>query len=112
MTLQIESGDANRFTGFCMDTTIVRNEAILFAQVGDELVALLTDRGVYVSLDGVGSCIWELLEKPITISSLCEHLVARYEVASEICYQETVAFLADLEEKRMITRAMEAGARR
>jgi Coenzyme PQQ synthesis protein D (PqqD) len=92
-----------------LDTTIVRSEAILFAQVGEELVALHTEQGVYIGLDTVGSHIWELLATPMTVGSLCERLVATYEVSPEVCRQETLAFVADLVGKEMLTIVAAAG---
>jgi len=51
----------------------------------------------------------ELLATPVTVESLCERLVATYEVSPEVCRQETLAFVADLVGKEMLTIVPAAG---
>ncbi len=97
-----ERREAKDTPSLSLDTTVARNEAILFAQVGEELVALHIERGEYVGLDAVGSHIYELLEMPMTVGSLCDRLVVTYDVSPEVCRKETLAFVGDLVGKEML----------
>ena len=74
----------------------------LAARVGDELVMMSAAKGNYIGLSEVGARIWELLETPRTIESLCEALVAEYDVDAATCRSEVDAFLATLGEHRAI----------
>jgi hypothetical protein len=103
MAVGIEQCEVKAPSSLCLDTTVRRNEAIVFAQVGEDLMALHIERGVYIGLDTVGSHIWEQLTTPMTVRSLCKRLLATYEVSPEVCRQETLAFVADLVNKEMLT---------
>jgi len=68
----------------------------LAAKVGDELVMMSAAKGNYIGLSSVGARIWELIETPQTVESLCDKLVAEYEVDPATCRAEVDAFLATL----------------
>lgn len=79
----------------------------LAARVGDELVMMSAAKGNYIGLSEVGARIWELIETPRTIDSLCEALVAEYDVEPETCRREVDSFLATLGEHDAV--AIDAG---
>lgn len=68
----------------------------LAAKVGDELVMMSAAKGNYIGLSAVGARIWELIEAPQTVESLCAALVEEYDVAPATCRAEVDAFLATL----------------
>jgi hypothetical protein len=68
----------------------------LAAKVGDELVMMSAAKGNYIGLSAVGARIWELIETPHTVESLCAALVAEYDVDPATCRAEVDAFLATL----------------
>lgn len=68
----------------------------LAAKVGDELVMMSAAKGNYIGLSSVGARIWELIETPRTVESLCDKLVAEYEVDPATCRTEVDAFLTTL----------------
>jgi hypothetical protein len=68
----------------------------LAARVGDELVMMSAAKGNYIGLSEVGARIWELIETPRTIESLCDTLVAEYDVEPATCRDEVGSFLATL----------------
>ena len=70
----------------------------LAAKVGDELVMMSAAKGNYIGLSEVGARIWDQIETPRTIDSLCEALVAEYEVDPATCRAEVDTFLATLGE--------------
>lgn len=68
----------------------------LAAKVGDELVMMSAAKGNYIGLSAVGARIWELIEAPRTIESLCDALVAEYDVDPATCRAEVDSFLVKL----------------
>jgi hypothetical protein len=78
---------------------IHRNGDWLAAKVGDELVMMSAAKGNYVGLSEVGARIWELIETPCTIESLCDTLVAEYDVDPATCRAEVDAFLTTLDQQ-------------
>lgn len=74
----------------------------LAAKVGNELVMMSAAKGNYIGLSSVGARIWELIETPQTIESLCDRLVAEYEVDPATCRAEVNTFLTALGQHQAI----------
>lgn len=77
---------------------IARNQDWLTAMVGDELVMMSAQKGKYIGLSSVGARVWELLETPRDIESLCNELEREFDVAPAVCRAEVDAFLKELAE--------------
>jgi hypothetical protein len=56
----------------------------------------------FFQLDAVGKSIWEMLAKPLPVSTLCETLAQEFEVDLETCRRDVLAFLEQLREKDLI----------
>jgi hypothetical protein len=74
----------------------------LAAKVGEELVMMSAASGNYIGLSPVAARIWELLETPQSVDSLCGALISEYEVDVETCRTEVDAFLTKLVEHRAV----------
>ncbi|WP_104563495.1 PqqD family protein [Xanthomonas arboricola] len=57
---------------------IVQAPGCLAAEMGEELVVMNTERGLYFSLDPIGKQIWTHLASPCTFVALCDRLCADY----------------------------------
>ena len=68
----------------------------LTAKVGEELMMMSAESGNYVGLTEVGARIWELLETPQELESLCIKLQDEFDVSDETCRAEVETFLKDL----------------
>jgi hypothetical protein len=75
---------------------IKRRGEWLVAAVGDELVMMSAEQGHYMGLSGVGPRIWELIETPHDLDTLCAKLQAEFEVEPEPCRSEVERFLEAL----------------
>jgi hypothetical protein len=82
--------------------TIARNEWVLFSDTGNGVSLMDIDSGNYYHFEKTSARIWELLDKPATLDSLCERLVAEFEVDLDTCRSETAQFIAELREKRLV----------
>jgi hypothetical protein len=69
----------------------------LSARVGDEIMMMSPEHGKYIGMNEVGARIWELIETPADIATLCAALVREFEVSSEDCEAEVGSFLAEME---------------
>lgn len=56
---------------------------VMARQVGDELVILDLDGGMYFGLDPVGARVWALLAEGRAVGEACETLLDEYEVERE-----------------------------
>lgn len=86
-----------------MQSNIVRSSAPVAAPVDDELVMADIDRGKYYGLNDIATAIWQNLETKITVEDLCAKLCESYEVTPEQCASDVLAFLDELEARKLIS---------
>lgn len=67
-----------------------------------EVVIMGVDQGNYYNLDLLGSRIWQLIEHPVPVSRLCEHLQEEFEVEPEVCEQDVLRFLDQLAREGLV----------
>lgn len=77
---------------------------IVASAVLDETVILDYEAGKYFSLDGVGSLLWSALKNkaPVSLSELCELVMAEYDVDEDQCRSDLIALLNDLKKNGLI----------
>lgn len=78
------------------NTIIERSDTILFSALDDQIVMMNIETGEYYDIDPIGSQIWEIIEGPQSISSICSQLIEKFDVTAEACEQEVIVFLAEL----------------
>ena len=85
-------------------TTIVyqRSPAILFGDIGDDVVALSVARGLCYGMENVSAVVWNLLEQPRAIDDICERLLELYEVDAARCRGEVAALLEEMRAEGLI----------
>jgi hypothetical protein len=84
-------------------TLVKRNESILVSKIDNEIVMLDLDQGKYFSLAKVGADIWNLIESPISVMSICTALQKKYDIDEETCICETTEFIEKLIKKSILT---------
>jgi len=82
---------------------IKRQDGWLAAQVGDELVMMSVDSGVYIGLNDIGARVWDLIETPRDLSEICSTLSDEFETTPENCRPEVEAFLAQLQQRGAVS---------
>ena len=85
-----------------LETIVVAAPGQLSSTLGNEEVILNPETGVYYGLADVGARIWALLKEPCTIASICEVILAEYEVDRERCQQDVLALVSQLAEAQLI----------
>lgn len=68
----------------------------LAARVGDEVLMMSAERGLYLGLSAVGARIWDLIETPRSTDDIYDSLEREFVVSPETCRAEVDAFLEDL----------------
>lgn len=69
----------------------------LSARVGDEIMMMSPEHGKYIGVNEVGARIWELIEAPRDVATVCEELQREFEVSPDVCKAEVDSFLAEME---------------
>lgn len=76
---------------------ISRNEEATYTQIDDEIVIMGIEDRQYYGLNALGSTIWNLLEKPMTVQAILDHLLHHYDVDSQTCLTDTLQFLESMQ---------------
>jgi hypothetical protein len=83
-------------------TVISRNPAIIASRMDDEVVMMNMERGNYYGLNPVAAEIWEMLETPQSIKTICDQLMESFEVDQAQCYSEVITYVEKLQTEGLI----------
>lgn len=84
------------------DATVVAAPQQVSALLGDEVVILQVDDGVYYGLGAVGRTVWDLLRQPRSVREMRDLLLDEYEVEPARCEHDLLALLHELAARRLI----------
>jgi hypothetical protein len=84
------------------DSVVVRIGDLVSAPMGDELAMMDMGSGTYFVLDKVAAAIWDRMETPTSVRTLCQQLREEYEVPEERCEADVIPFLQKLETKNLV----------
>ena len=82
--------------------TVVRASDLMVAEVAEEMVMFDVNAGKYYALNEIAAEVWRRLERPLSVASLCEGLLQRFEVSAEQCAREVSGFLEELRSRGLI----------
>lgn len=68
-----------------------------------ELVMMDIDKGKYYNFNLVGSRIWELIEKPISVKEIIVELLKEFEIDEKKCEATVINFMNRLNDNELIT---------
>ncbi len=68
----------------------------------DEIILMHVDSGGFFSLGSTSRRIWQLLEQPRTIDSLCECLIREFDVPRDQCLADVVQLVTKLKDRDLI----------
>jgi len=85
-----------------LHTVVVAAQAQISSDLGDETVILNLKNGMYFGLDQVGTRIWKLIQQPQSVTTLCNTLIAEYDVTAAQCELDVVALLWELATAELI----------
>lgn len=86
-----------------LNAKIVQNEEIDASDIDGDKVMMNLEKGMYFSLNSVGSRIWDIIENPTTADEIIKILLNEYDIAEEKCREAVVSFLKGLEVNGLIT---------
>ena len=80
-------------------TTIERHPDMVAVEMGQDLVMMSIQKSAYYGLSGVGPFIWEQMAEPVTVATLCQRILAEYDVAEATCQADVLRFIEVLIEQ-------------
>jgi Coenzyme PQQ synthesis protein D (PqqD) len=81
---------------------ISRQKDVVFNKLDDEIVMMSIKNGEYYGLDNIGSRIWEIIEKPVSVNQIADILKNEYAVSESQCKNDVNEFLNILLKKDLI----------
>ena len=85
------------------EAMITRSEEAVSAEVDGTAVMMSVNSGKYFGLDEIATKIWDLLEEPKDVNTICNELLNEYEIDEESCRKDVDNFLTQLLEEKLIT---------
>lgn len=76
--------------------TVAAAGDVLATTFDDELVLLNLRDGVYYGLEGVGSRIWSLIQRPTPVVEIRDAITAEYDVEPARCESDLTNLLGEL----------------
>jgi len=75
---------------------------VIFKAVGEELVLLDLERGIYYGLDPVGARMWQLLASGSSFDAVIETMLTEYDVAREQLQADLERLTKELRERGLL----------
>jgi|ERR1039457_5042903 hypothetical protein len=78
------------------DTIVSRAVDLPFTRLDEEMLAIDEKAGYFYSLNESAARVWELLDKPIPVSAVCNRLCEEYAVDEKSCLKDLLPLLQSL----------------
>ncbi|MEM7134233.1 MAG: PqqD family peptide modification chaperone [Chloroflexota bacterium] len=86
-----------------LDTILTQAQDIFARLIDDETVMANLKTDKYYGLNPVSTRIWQLLEEPRSLSSICQILLTEFDVDEAACQSEVLTFARALFDAEMVT---------
>lgn len=78
------------------ENVITKAESFISSDLDEAVVMMDIEKGLYYSLNAVGAEIWEMIENPIAVKTICYNLSSEFDVDEEKCESEVITYLKKL----------------
>ena len=78
------------------DAVYYRKNGLITADMDGETVMMDIETGKYYNIGRTGGSIWEILEKPHTVSGMVDKMMEIYDVERSVCEEQTKSFVDQL----------------
>lgn len=85
-----------------MESVVRASRSQVACTLGEEVMILNLENGVYYGLDPVGARIWELLQEPRTILEIRDALLHEFEVEPGRCEHDLLQLISQLLDARLV----------
>lgn len=83
-------------TDLPLNMLFTRNPDLIATDMDGDTVMMNIANGKYYGISGVGSRVWELLAKPITISEMVSTICMEFEVEKSTCKADIERFIDEM----------------
>lgn len=86
-----------------LDSVVVQKVGLDATNMDGEIVMMDINRGKYYCFNEVGSRVWALIEKEISVEKLISTLLNEFEVDKKVCEDTVLNFLNGICKEELIT---------
>ncbi len=86
-----------------IDNAFVIPPQVRSRMVGEEMVLLHLESGIYFGLDPVGARVWQLIQAGKSLSQACDAMIEEYDVSRQVLEQDVLALARDLVDKKLVS---------
>ena len=91
-----------------LGSIVQRDPEVMAAEAGQDLVMVNIANGMYYGVSDIARQVWVAIEQPKKVSDLIDDLLATHDVDRARCEAETLSFLEDLLNERLLQVTNEA----
>lgn len=84
------------------ESLVVQRAEWLSSKIQDDLIMMSTESDFYLSLNGCGERIWELLASPLRVTDICRILASEYAIEADAAEPQVISFLDQLLSQKAI----------
>jgi len=92
------------------NSIIVATSSQVSSGLGEEIIILECDKGVYFGLNGVGRVVWNKIQSPSRFEEIRNAVMREYEVSADRCEQDLMNLLQELHQQGLVEIRDEAAA--
>ena len=85
-----------------INSIVMRHEDIDATDLNGEKVMMDLDKGRYLALGEVGSRIWDIIDKPVSVKDIIEILMKEYDIDEKSCNEEVINFIGRMNDAEII----------
>ncbi|MGI4730625.1 MAG: PqqD family protein [Janthinobacterium lividum] len=85
------------------DTLVTQREALVEAEVDDELMGLSIDRGLCFGFNATATDLWRMIATPQTLETLCDRMIEGHEVDRATCAADLAVALHRMADQGLVT---------
>jgi hypothetical protein len=84
-----------------LQSVISRKDFIATDMDGD-IVMMSVEKGKYYNLGKTGGVIWKIIAEPVSVETVVNKLLEKYEVTRKQCEAQTLSFLNEMDREELI----------
>lgn len=84
------------------NSIIVATSDQVCSALGEEIIILQFEKGVYFGLNGVGRVVWKQIQSPCRVEEIRDAIMREYEVSADRCELDLMRLLQELHQQGLV----------
>jgi len=84
------------------NSIIVATNSQVSSGLGEEIIILECEKGIYFGLNGVGRVVWKKIQSPSRFEEIRDAIMREYEVSADRCERDLINLLQELRQQGLV----------